>query len=75
MKNTYDIPKEVALKLCNEVLETNKRRWYTWSAWQCRGCIKWSRGDTDMLCFNSRLGHRGCSLINSRYDKMRRNAS
>ena len=64
------IPKETALKLCRQVSSENKDRWYSWEAWQCKGCVRWSRGDEDMLCFNSRLGLRGCSLINSRYAKM-----
>jgi hypothetical protein len=64
------IPKETALKLCTQISKENKGKWYSWAAWRCKGCVKWSRGDEGMLYFNTRLGLRGCGLVNSRYAKM-----
>lgn len=68
--NQQPIPKETALEICSQIVRENDGKWYRWAAWQCKGCIKWSKGDEDVLCFNSRLGRRGCNQVNSRYARI-----
>ena len=62
------IPKEVALKLCAEIREENRGKWYTFAGFQCRGCLKFSKGDPAKMCVSSRDDYRGCNLVNKRCD-------
>ncbi len=63
-----NIPKEVALKLCQQVREENRGRWYSFFFWWCWGCSLFSRGDPGKLCFSSRKDNRGCRQVNKRYN-------
>jgi len=64
MTTGKDIPREVALKLCNEIRSENKQKWFSLGWLQCWGCYKWAKGDAEKLCLSS---EQGCNLINKRY--------
>ncbi len=63
-----DIPKEVAVKLCQETREENRSRWYSFYSIWCWGCYTFTKGDPDILSFSNRPDNRGCSQINKRYE-------
>jgi len=65
---TGDIPKEIALSICQQVREENRGRWYSFYFWWCWGCNLFSKGDPGKLCFSSRIDNRGCGQVNKRYD-------
>lgn len=64
------IPRDLAIQLCNEILQENRGKWYSFGWWQCRGCTKFSKGNPDRMCFSNKAGYRGCNLVNNRYDKL-----
>lgn len=59
------IPREVALQLCTEIRREKEHKWFG----QCWGCVKFSKGDFEKMCASGKPGHRGCSLVNDRYDE------
>jgi hypothetical protein len=63
-----NIPKEGALRLCQQVREENRGRWYSFYFWWCWGCYLFSRGNPDKLCFSNRTNNRGCCQVNKRYN-------
>ena len=62
------IPKEVAHKLCQEIREKNRGRFYSFHGLWCWGCNKFSKGDPAKLCYSNRPDNRGCSQVNRLYD-------
>jgi hypothetical protein len=65
------IPKEVALKLCEQIREKNRRRWYSFYGIWCWFCHRFAKGNPDKLCFSNRPDNRGCHQVNKRYDKVK----
>ena len=63
------IPDEIALRLCAEIREANRRKRLSLAAMQCWGCVRFSRGNPAKMCLGSKPGNRGCKLINARYDR------
>jgi hypothetical protein len=61
------LPRDVAFRLCEEIREENRGRWYRWTAWMCWGCTTFSRGDPGRMCVGSRPDYRGCIQVNARY--------
>jgi hypothetical protein len=61
------IPRETALQLCAEIRQENRGKWYGFAHLQCCGCLTFTKGNPDQMCFNSQEGNRGCNLINKRY--------
>ena len=59
-----EIPRELALKLCDEIRAENQRKWFSIWRLQCWGCYKWAKGDAEKMCLSS---EGGCNLINNRY--------
>ena len=59
-----DIPREVALNLCDEIRAENKRKWFSIWRLQCFFCYKFAKGDAEKLCLSS---ERGCAQVNKRY--------
>jgi len=57
------IPKELALKLCGEIRQENRRAWYTLTAGQCWGCMTFTKGDPAKMCG----GVVGCNLVMACY--------
>lgn len=64
------IPKDVALRLCEEIRNENKGKLIGFGAMQCWGCLHFSNGDLEKMCISGKPGNRGCNLINTRYDRM-----
>ena len=65
MTTGKDIPREIALKLCDEIRSENKQRWFSIWRLQCLFCYNLARGDTEKLCLSS---EGGCHLVNKRYE-------
>ena len=63
------IPQEIVLRLCEEIRQENRGKWYRWTAWWCWGCAKASKGDPVKMCFSSNPANRGCLQVNARYDR------
>ena len=63
MSTGKDIPREVALKLCDEIRAENKQNWFSLGRLQCFFCYKSARGDVEKLCLSS---EGGCNLVNKR---------
>ena len=68
MNTSKDIPREVALKLCDEIRGENKQKWFSLAKMQCWGCCKWSKGDLEKMCLSS---EGGCNLVNKRYSLLK----
>ena len=66
------IPAEIALRLCEELREHNRGRWYTVTGLWCWGCVAFSQNDPARMCVNSRPDHRGCAQVNARYNRLTR---
>jgi len=64
------IPREVAFKLCEQIREENRGKWYSFYRMWCWGCYRFSRGDPAKLCFSNHPDYRGCTQVNKRYDKV-----
>lgn len=74
--NSVDaIPKDVALRLCEEIREENRGKWYRWTAWWCWGCETFCKGDPEKMCVSNRPGYRGCMQVNARYARQLQQAS
>jgi len=63
------IPRDVAFRLCEEIREENRGRWYRWTAWMCWGCTTFSKGDLEKMCVGSQPDYRGCIQVDARYDR------
>jgi hypothetical protein len=66
------IPLEVALRLCEEVLEANRHRLLDLAAWRCRECAYDSHGDSASRGFSTAPGNRGCPMVNQRWEELGR---
>jgi hypothetical protein len=64
---TDAIPKEVAFRLCDEIRQQYRGKWYTFAGLQCWGCIRASGGDPAKVCVSNRPDYRGCNLVNARH--------
>ena len=70
MQNIAAIPRETALRLCQEIRQDNRGKWYTFNGLWCWGCSTFSRGNPDKLCFASKADCRGCGQFNARFDTL-----
>lgn len=66
------IPLEVALRLCDEILEESRHRRLDLAAWRCRECAYESHGDSARKGFSKAPGNRGCTLVNERWEALGR---
>ena len=61
-----DIALELVLKLCDEITQQNKTKWWSFYHWWCWGCRKFSK-TPEQRCFRIENGkNTGCSQINKR---------
>lgn len=65
------IPKDEALRLCDEIRTQYRDKWWTFAGWQCWGCTTFTHGDVEKRCFNSPPDYRGCNLVSVRYDRQK----
>ena len=63
------IPRETALRICEQIQGEHKKKIYMIGEIQCKACLKSSKGDSDKMCFSSSQGNHGCVYINKRFDK------
>jgi hypothetical protein len=63
---------EQALRLCAEIREQNRCKRFSAAAMQCWGCVTFSKGDPDKMCLSNKPGNRGCNLVNTRYERHRK---
>lgn len=68
------IPRETALRLCEEIRAENRGRWWTVNGMWCWGCARFS-GEPDRRCWANAPGNRGCAQVNARYDREVRGAA
>lgn len=73
--STQAIPQDVAWQLCQETQDENRGKWVRWTAWWCWGCVKASKGDPAGMCFSNHPRYRGCSQVNTRYDRQHQASS
>ena len=64
MTTGKDIPREIALKLCDEIRAENKRNRFSIWRLQCFFCYKWAKGNKEKLCLSS---EEGCNQVTKRY--------
>lgn len=69
MQNTNAISRETALRLCREIREENRGKWYTLDGLRCWWCSTFS-GVPENRRFASRPDCRGCRLVDARYDTL-----
>ncbi len=65
MASNQGIPREIALKLCDEIRSENKQKRFSLWRFCCFFCYKWAKGDAKRMCLSSKGG---CSLVNKRYE-------
>ncbi|MFX1315396.1 MAG: hypothetical protein ACFE9T_05995 [Promethearchaeota archaeon] len=65
------IPEDIALRICEELREKNKKRKFSFAKGQCWGCLKYSnkKGDVKYRCIFSKEDNRGCHLVNKIFDE------
>jgi hypothetical protein len=65
------IPEDIALQICEEIRENNRKKILSLAKGQCWGCVKYSnkKGDIKKRCIFSDDYNRGCQLVNKIYDK------
>lgn len=63
MTTGKDIPRDVALKLCDEIRSENKRKRFSIWKLQCWGCYWNAKRDVEKLC----VFGGGCPQVNRRY--------
>ena len=63
------IPKETAARLCGEICEENRGKWYTFNGLWCLGCASFTPKDGSQRCWAATPDCRGCSQVNARYDR------
>jgi hypothetical protein len=63
------IPKETAIKICQQIQDEREKKIYSVGEIQCVACLKSAKGDPDRMCFSSTKDYRGCEFINKRFDK------
>ena len=69
VQNATEIPNETALRLCQEIREENRGKWYTLNGLRCWWCSTFS-SSPEKRCFASRPDFRGCGQVNARYDTL-----
>ena len=71
MNEKKPIPEEVALQICEEVRERNKKKKLSFAKAQCWGCMKYSHKKNDIRhrCIFGEENNIGCHLVNKIFDE------
>ena len=71
MKEMKPIPEKIALEICEEVREQNKKKKFSFAKGQFWGCMKYSlkKNDFRYCCIFGDENNRGCQLVNKIYDE------
>lgn len=67
MGEKIDIPKDMAIKICDEIREESKNKRFSFLGYGCLGCNKFSEGKNEKMIWNKNPGNSGCYLVNARY--------
>ncbi len=59
------IPTEIALNFCKSYREEHKVRVFS----QCWGCLRFSKGEPQKMCFYKPPNNDGCKFVNDHYKK------
>lgn len=59
---------QTALRLCRQVQDEVRGKWWRSAWWQCAGCRRFGGGDPEKMCIAAAPGYRGCALVNRRLD-------
>ncbi len=62
------IPLEDAVLLCKQYTDSHAVRIFT----QCWGCLRFSNGNPEKMCFFNPPNNDGCKFVNEMYDKTKR---
>ncbi len=64
------IQEDIALQICEEIREKNKKKKFSFAKGQCWGCMKYSnkKGDIKHRCIFVKEDNRGCHLVNKVFD-------
>lgn len=63
------IPEQRAQELCAEIRSQNRGKFWSTAGLQCWGCVTFSKGDPSKMCWANSPDHRGCTLVNTRFDR------
>jgi len=63
------IPEEIAIQICQEIRESNKKKRFSFGKMQCWGCSKFSKETKETCIYRAGENMRGCQLVNKVYDK------
>lgn len=44
------VPSEVAYRLCQDIRQEGRHRWYSYSTWWCWGCTTFTSGEAAKRC-------------------------
>lgn len=58
-----------AKKICRQIREENKKKYFSFAKMQCWGCVRFSHGDEDKMCYASKPDGAGCNLVNTKAKK------
>ncbi|MHA2007683.1 MAG: hypothetical protein ACXABO_10505 [Promethearchaeota archaeon] len=69
-ENRCPLPEDIALEICEEIREQNRKKRFSLAKTQCWGCMKYSnrKGDFKYRCIFSDENNRGCQLVNKIFD-------
>ncbi len=62
------ISMEEAMRICEQVQAENRHHWLSAAHWQCWGCVFFTTGVPEKMCFSSVESNRGCALVNRRLE-------
>lgn len=63
------IPRDVAQRLCAQIMAEHRGRWWRPAEWRCWWCADMSRGDPSLMGFASSPDNRGCPFVNERWER------
>ena len=61
----HSIPFDIAFDFCKQYREKHKVRMFS----QCWGCIRFSKGNPEKMCFYKPPSNNGCKLVNQLYEE------
>ena len=63
------IQRDVAQRLCAEVMMESRDQWWRPAAWRCWICSAISRGDPALMRYAAAPDNRGCRIVAARYEE------
>lgn len=63
------IQRDVAQRLCAQVMTENRGKWWRGAAWRCWWCAAVSRGQPARLGYTAAPDNRGCRFVTARWEQ------